>query len=394
MAGAEPRGGAALDRDRMTPAPPRRRRAWVWWLLLVLLAAGGGWWWLNRGGAQAPRPAAAAAMPVTVAAAARQDVPLTVDALGTVAATNSITVKSQIDGTLTEIAFTEGQEVKAGDILARIDDRSYRAALDSAQGKLAYDQAQLANAQLDLRRYQGLLRNQGVTQQQVDTQRAQVAMYEAQIRQDQASVDSARVDLDHTVIRAPIDGRIGIRGVDAGNLVRSSDTTGIVTISQLRPIVVTFALPQQDLARLKSAMAAGAVPVETIPDQATPGAHRGTISTIDNSVDSTTGTIKVKSSFPNADSALWPGAFVNVRIQLELRRGTLAVPLVAVQRGPDSAFVFVVTAEEKVEKRVVRIEVQTADLALVAEGLREGEKVVTSGALRLTPGAQVRVATP
>ncbi|MBE9605298.1 efflux RND transporter periplasmic adaptor subunit [Acetobacteraceae bacterium H6797] len=371
---------------------PKRRGGWLGWLIVILIVAAGAWWLFGRETKQQARPPQSAT-PVTVAAAAKQDVPLTVDALGTVAATNSITVRSQVTGTLTQILFTEGQEVKAGDVLARIDDRSYRAALDSAIAKQAYDEAQLENARVDLRRYQTLVRSQGVTQQSVDTQRAQVAMYEAQVRQDIASVDSARVDLDHTTIRSPIDGRVGIRAVDAGNLVSSTDTDGIVTISQLRPIVVTFSLPQQDLPRVKAAQAAGPVPVRTVPDAGATDqtVREGRISTIDNSIDSTTGTIKVKSSFPNDDAALWPGAFINVRVQLEIRRNVLTVPIVAIQRGPDGAFVFVVKQDNTIEKRVVKISVQTAELAVIGEGLNEGERVVTSGALRLTPGSKVSV---
>lgn len=395
MDGIERREAAISTRDRggVGPASPgRRRRRWLPWLLLVcLLVAGGTWWTRREHGALQVAPTGASVVPVTVAAAAHQDVPITVDALGTLQAMNTITVKGRVDGTLTEVSFEEGQDVKRGDILARIDDRSYRAALDNALAKQAYDEAQLANARLDLNRYISLLRSQGVTQQQVDTQRAQVAMYEAQVRQDQASVATARVDLDHTVIRAPIDGRVGIRQVDAGNLVRSSDSIGIVTISQVRPIAALFALPQQDLPQLQAALAAGPVPIETVPAQHREPAFQGKVLTMDNSVQSTTGTIKVKAIFPNEDSRLWPGAFVNLRIQLEVRQGVLVVPLVAIQRGPDGSFVFVVRPDGTLEKRPVAIATQTTDLALIQKGLEPAEKVVTSGTLRLTAGARVTV---
>ncbi|MFC7610485.1 efflux RND transporter periplasmic adaptor subunit [Teichococcus aestuarii] len=254
-------------------------------LLLVLGAGGGGYYlWKQRQEAAAPAGQSAAQtapgspggrrgpgaggipIPVTLAAAAQKDLVLTLDALGTVQALNSITVRSQVSGQLMEVRFQEGQEVKAGEILARIDDRTYAAALAQAEAKKAYDQAQLENARADLRRYQGLLSASGVTRQQVDTQRAQVAMYEAQVAQDQAAIDTARAQLDYTTIRAPIDGRIGLRGVDAGNLVSSGDATGIVTITQMRPIAVSFTLPQGELARLRRAMAAGPVTVETLPE--------------------------------------------------------------------------------------------------------------------------------
>lgn len=375
-------------RSAVAGADARRRGGRLGWAALGLLLLGGGYYLLRPAPERAAPPAAA--LPVTVTTPQRQDVPLTVDALGTVAAMTSITLRSQVTGTLTEVLFTEGQAVARGQVLARVDDRSYRAALDSAEAKLAYDQAQLANARLDLRRYETLVRSQGTTQQTLDTQRAQVAMYEAQVRQDQASVDSARVDLDHTVIRAPIDGRVGLRTVDPGNLVTSSDSTGIVTVSQLSPIAVTFSLPQQDLARLRAAQAAGPVPVRTLAEGGA-GAREGRIMTIDNSIDASTGTIKVKASFPNEEAALWPGAFVNLRVELERRQGVLTLPIVAIQRGPDAAFVFVVTGEGTVEKRPVTIAVQTAELAVIAQGLREGERVVTSGGLRLSPGAKVSV---
>lgn len=394
MAGIETRGTAATQHQSSmsVPSAPRRRGGLIGWIIVLLAAAGGAWWLFGQEEQQQAGPPASV-MPVTVAAAGRQDVPLTVDALGTVAAVNSVTVKSQVAGTITEIAFADGQEVKPGDVLARIDDRSYRAALDKALGTLAYDQAQLAGAQVDLRRYQAMIRSQSVTQQDLDQQRAKVEMYTATVKQDQGSVDSARVDLDRTMIRSPLAGRVGIRGIDVGNLVSSTDTDGIVTVSQLRPIIVTFSLPQQDLPRIKTAQAAGAVPVRTIPDAeaADQTVHEGTISTIDNSIDSATGTIKVKSSFPNDDAALWPGAFINVRVQLEVRKNVLTVPIIAIQRGPDSAFVYVVKQDDTVEKRPVKISVQTADLAVIGEGLNEGDRVVTSGALRLTPGSKVSV---
>jgi multidrug efflux system membrane fusion protein len=295
---------------------------------------------------------------------------------------------------LMEVLFREGQDVNAGEILARIDDRTYRAALAQAEAKKAYDAAQLANARVDLTRYQQLLQASGVTRQQVDTQRAQVAMYEAQIQQDQASIDSARTQLDYTTIRSPIDGRIGLRQVDVGNIVRSSDTSGIVTVTQLRPIGATFSLPQQELPRLLRAMAAGPVPVESIPGLQGEVVERGTVLTVDNTVDATTGTVKVKATFPNDSGRLWPAAFVNLRIRMEVVQGAIVVPLVGVQQGPRGAYAFVVKPDNTVEMRDLQLGAVTQTEAVIRQGLAAGEQVVTSGALRLNAGSRVAVAEP
>ena len=382
-------------------------------MLLVLAAAlAGGWWWQQRSAAQEASnssPAAAAggrrggrgaggpgspAIPVTMTAAAQRNLPLTLDALGTVSALASVVVRPQVEGQLMELLFREGQEVKAGDILARIDDRTYRAALAQAEAKKTYDAAQLANAKVDLARYQQLLSASGVTRQQVDTQRAQVAMFEAQVQQDQAAIDSARTQLDYTVIRSPIDGRVGLRQVDPGNIVRSSDTEGLVTVTQLRPIAATFSLPQQELPRLLRAMAAGPVPVESIPAQANDPVERGTVLTVDNAVDAATGTVRVKATFPNEGGRLWPGAFVNLRIRMEVIQDALVVPLVAVQQGPRGAYTFVVKPDNTVDMRDITLGAVTQSEAAVRQGLTAGEQVVTSGALRLNAGSRVTPAEP
>jgi multidrug efflux system membrane fusion protein len=384
-------------------------------MLLVLAAvlAGGWWWWQQRAatqeaGGNAPAASGQAggrrgargggppgiAIPVTMTAAEKRDLPLTLDALGTVTALASVVVRPQVEGQLMELLFQEGQEVKAGDILARIDDRTYRAALAQAEAKKTYDAAQLANAKVDLQRYQQLLSASGVTRQQVDTQRAQVAMFEAQVQQDQAAIDSARTQLDYTVIRSPIDGRVGLRQVDTGNIVRSSDTNGIVTVTQLRPIAATFSLPQQELPRLLRAMGAGPVPVESIPALANDPVERGTVLTVDNAVDAATGTVRVKATFPNDSGRLWPGAFVNLRIRMEVIQDAVVVPLVAVQQGPRGAYTFVVKPDNTVDMRDVVLGAVTQSEAAVRQGLAAGEQVVTSGALRLNAGSRVTPAEP
>ena len=380
-----------------------RRPALIVLALLLLGGAGAGAWYWARSGADAPAPQAAGRaggrggggpVPVMAAVAARQDVPILLDAIGTVQAFNTITVRAQVDGQLIEIAFREGQEVKQGDLLARIDPRAYQAALDQAVAKKAQDEALLANARLDLQRYTALARTEGVSRQQQDTQRAQVAQYEAQVAGDQAAVDSARTQLSFTTIRSPIEGRVGLRLVDQGNLVRAGDATGIVTVAQLRPIAVVFTLPQQELPRVLEALARGPVPVEALAQAGGGPVAQGELLTLDNLVDAQTGTIKLKASFPNDDGRLWPGAFARVRLQVDTVPDATTVPLVAVQRGPDGAYAFVVKPDRTVEQRPLRLGPLTAAEAVVLGGLRPGEQVVTSGALRLTPGAQVAVSEP
>ena len=394
-------------REAATLTRPRRRRRWPWLvLLLLLLAAGGGAAWWQGWWPFAPKQEEAAPggrggrggrfggpVPVTVVAAARTDIPITLDALGTVQPLATITARAQVDGVLVEVAYIEGQEVKRGDVLARIDPRTYQAALAQAQAKQAQDQAQLANARVDLNRYTELLRSNGTSRQQLDTQRALVAQYEALVQADQAAVDSARTQLDFTTIRSPVDGRVGLRLVDQGNLVHGSDATGIVVVTQLRPITVVFTLPQQRLGAVLDALARGAVVVQALEQDGSIRAE-GALLTLDNQVDQTTGTIKLKAQFANDDARLWPGAFVNVRMRVATIRQALAIPLVAVQRGPDGAFAFVLKDDNTVEQRPLQLGVLTATEAAVRGGLQPGERVVTSGALRLTPGAQVVLAQP
>ncbi len=393
--------------ETATLARPRRRRRWPWLALLVLLLAGGaggaaywlGWWPFapKQEEAQPVRGGRGGRfggpVPVTVVAAARTDIPITLDALGTVQPLATITARAQVDGILVEVAYTEGQEVKRGDVLARIDPRTYQAALAQAQAKQAQDQALLANARVDLARYTELLRSNGASRQQLDTQRALVAQYEALVQADQAAVDSARTQLDFTTIRSPVDGRVGLRLVDQGNLVHGSDATGIVVVTQLRPITVVFTLPQQRLGAVLDALGRGAVVVQALEQDGSVRAE-GALLTLDNQVDQTTGTIKLKAQFANDDARLWPGAFINVRMRVATLRQALTIPLVAVQRGPDGAFAFVLKEDNTVEQRPLQLGVLTATEAAVRGGLQPGERVVTSGALRLTPGAQVVVSQP
>ncbi|WP_376092160.1 efflux RND transporter periplasmic adaptor subunit [Roseomonas sp. CCTCC AB2023176] len=374
------------------------------WLLVLLVLGGagyGGWyWWSHRqapaeqGAAGPGRRGGAPRIPVTVVAAERRDVNLTLDALGTVTPLESVVIRTQLDGQLTEVLFREGDEVEAGQVIARVDDRAVQASLAQAAAKKALDEAQLANARNDLRRYEQLVRASGATQQQVDTTRAQVAQYEAQVRQDEAAIESARTTLSFATIRSPIAGRVGLRQVDAGNIVRGSDTNGLVTVTRMAPMGVNFTVPQQELPRLRRALTAGPVPVETLP---APGEardaprSRGTVLTVDNAVDATTGTIRVRATFPNEDRVLWPGAFVNVRIRIEVVPQSVVVPLVAVQRGPEGSYVFIVKDDQTIEQRNVTVGQTTMSEAVIRTGVQAGERVVTSGGLRLNNGTAVVV---
>jgi multidrug efflux system membrane fusion protein len=330
-------------------------------------------------------------VPVLAATAKTADVPVYLDGVGTVRALNTVTVRPQVDGKLIEVAFKEGEDVNRGDVLARIDPTTYQALLDQAVAKKAQDEALLANARRDLERYTRLAASNAATKQQADTQRATVAQLEAQVRLDQAAIDNAQAVLDYTIIRAPISGRTGIRLVDEGNIVHGADTTGIVVITEIRPISVLFNLPQQRLAQINAAAAESVLPVEVIgPDNKTV-MGRGKLVVVDNQVDQTTGTVRLKAEFPNPDLKLWPGQFVNVRLLIDTLRNVVVVPTAAVQRGPDGTFVFVVQPGETVTVRQVSVTQQDDLESVIAEGIASGQRVVTTGFAQLAEGKRVSV---
>ena len=332
--------------------------------------------------------------PVVVVPVTRRDVDLTFDGIGTVQASASVTVRPQVDGRLMELRFTEGQEVEKGDVLARIDPASYKAVWDQAVAKKDQDEAELRNARADLERYDRLAKSESGSRQQADTQRAAVSKLEAQIRIDQGVIDAAKVNLDNCTILAPIGGRTGLRTVDAGNLVHASDTTGLVTIARLKPIAVTFTLPQQQLAAVLAAAARGPVPVEVLSADHATVTDRGAIAVIDNQVDSTTGSVKIKADLPNAEKRLWPGQFVDVRVRVDVTRDALVVPTAAVQRSSEGAYVWILGAEDKISRRPVTVARQDETRAVVASGLTIEDRVVTTGFNRLTDGARVKPSAP
>jgi multidrug efflux system membrane fusion protein len=342
------------------------------------------------------KPANAAPQPIRVetATAKRMDIPVIIDGLGTVQALYTATVSPRVDGELVNVGFVEGQTVKKGDTLALIDPRPYQAAYDQAVAAKAKDVAQLANARRDLERYVELAPEEFTSKQTLDTQRALVAQLQAQIEGDQAAIDGAKTQLDYATIRSPIAGRTGIRMTDPGNIVHAANATPIVVVTQVQPISVVFTLAAENLQAVKAAMAAAPVTVAAISRDGRTSLGSGTVGLIDNQIDQTTGTMKLKASFPNQDNKLWPGDFVNARVLLQTRRGVLTIPDTAIQRGPDGQFAYVVKPDSTVEIRPLQLGEESGGFTVVAKGLQEGETVTTTNQYRLQAGAKVQVVTP
>lgn len=377
-------------------------RRWVAWTVgLAALGAAGAGAYLHFPELKAlvepllPAAAPAAAregtpvVRVSVQPAGRSDIPVVAEGIGTVQGYNTVTVRSRVDGAIVEIAFREGQSVKINDVLIQIDPRPYRAQLAQVKAKLQQDQAQLANLRLELERSQQLQARGVASRQQLDTQQAQVNVMLAMIDADKASIEAAQTQLDYTTIRSPIDGRVGLRMVDVGNLVNGTGATALVMVTQIVPISVVFTLPEVHLGPLQQSMARGPVAVTISGRDTRKPIARGAIESIDNQVDPATGTIRLKSVLPNEDTALWPGQFVNVRVELDLLRDRLAVPSAAVQRGPNGEFVYVVKSDRTVEARPIEVVSQSEGVAMVAKGIRPGESIVTDGAFKLRPGMTV-----
>ncbi|MBV9250967.1 MAG: efflux RND transporter periplasmic adaptor subunit [Acetobacteraceae bacterium] len=392
----------ALTREPAELETRTRSTSWVIVLLCLLVVAGIGaaiWLWpAGSANQQARNRTANQPVPILAAKAEQKDVPIYLSGLGTVQAFNTVTMKAMVDGPLIAVNFKEGQNAHKGDLLAQIDPRPYQAALDQAVAKKAQDEALLANAKLDYARYQKLVANNYTSAQQADTAKAQVAQYQAMTEQDQAQIDNARTNLGYTSITAPIDGRTGIRQIDPGNIVHAVDATGLVVITQLQPISVLFTLPQQYLGAVSAAMAQGQPKVLAYEQSASgsPSAllDTGTLAVLDNQVDPTTGTIKLKATFPNPDSRLWPGGFVGVRLQVDTARNAVVVPQAAVQRGPRGAYVFLLSADQTAKRQPVTVNHEEAGLAVIAQGLQPGESVVVDGASRLDNGTKVTIVQP
>lgn len=330
-------------------------------------------------------------VPVLVAPAATSNIPIYFDGVGSSKALNTVTVRAQVDGKLMSVNFKEGQDVALNDVLAEIDPTIYQAQYDQAVAKKAQDEALLANARLDLERYFRLSQSSSGTKQQYDTQKALVAQLEAQVQGDQGAIDNAKATLSYTKITAPLAGRTGIRQVDAGNIVHAADTTGIVVITQVQPIAVIFTLPQQELGRVNSAFAKGPMSVQALGDDNRTVVDRGTLEVIDNQVDQTTGTVKLKAEFPNADLQLWPGQFVNVKLLVDTLDQVIVIPSAAVQRGPNGTFVYVATQDGTAAVHAVTVAQQDEIQAVIASGLVAGEKVVTTGFGQLANGTPISI---
>lgn len=330
-------------------------------------------------------------VPVVAGTVQRKDVPIFLDGLGTVQAFNTVTIRSRVDGQVQRIAFTEGQDVRAGDLLAQIDPAPFKAQLDEAVAKKAQDEAQLQVAKLTLTRDAQLLAGKILAQQDYDTQQALVEQLQAGVKADQAAIDNAQVQLGYTTITSPLDGRTGIRQVDQGNIVHANDANGLVVITQLRPISVVFTLPEQNLQVLQDRLAAGG-PLTTYAvgrdNHTTLG--EGTLAVIDNQIDTTTGTIRLKATFPNQELRLWPGQFVNVRLLVETRRGGTVVPGSVVQRGPDGAFAYVLSNDVALVRAIKVAQIEQGQ-ALIDSGLEPGERVVVDGQYKLQAGAKVKL---
>jgi multidrug efflux system membrane fusion protein len=373
------------------------------WLVLVLLSVivGGVYWYFHSRGAQANGVGAAggaesggfnanAAVSVVVATAHRGDLPVYFNGLGTVTAFNTVTVRSRVDGQIVKINFTEGQYVKEGDALIEIDPRPYQVQLEQAEGQLAKDQAQLKDMQVDYERYQLLFKEGVIPKQQLDTQQAQVGTYEGAIKADLATIDNAKLQITYSHITAPISGRVGLRLVDIGNIVHATDTNGLLVITQLQPIAVLFSLPQDQLPEVVAKMRSDKpLPVEAFDRDNSDKIATGKLLTIDNQIDTTTGTYKLKAVFDNAKNELFPNQFVNVHLLVDTKRNVVLVPTTAILRGPHGTYVFGVNAGNAVAVKNVKVADTTGNLAGISSGLAEGDVVVVDGQDKLKDGIVV-----
>ncbi len=328
-----------------------------------------------------------AAIPVTIQSVQNSDFPVYLNGLGTVQPYNTVTVRSRVDGQVIKVGFRQGQMVNEGDLLVQIDPRPFQAALEQSQAKKAQDEANLKNAQLDLERFKTLAVQDYASRQQLDTQQAKVDQLVAQIKGDQAAIDSAETQLSYATIRSPLSGKIGFRLVDPGNIVHANDQTGIVTIVKLQPISVVFTTPEENIGQINSALAAGTVPVLALSSDGTKVLAKGHLALVDNQVDQTSGTIRMKATFQNTDNALWPGLSVATRLLVDTKKNVLVAPNDAIQRGPNGLFAFVVGKDNKVAAHDIKVGDEGTAQTVVLEGLANGDRVVTAGQYRLTEGA-------
>ena len=359
----------------------------------LVVAAALAWHWIGPW-LRPPRVVKPTPVAVDVATVRRSDVPVHQEGLGTVQAFYTVTVRARVDGQIEKVAFKEGQHVRKGDLLVQIDPRPFKAALGIALAARARDEALLANARLDMQRYEELAPEELASKQTVDTQRALIAQLGAQVRGDEASIDNARTQLDYTTITSPIEGRTGVRLVDPGNIVHATDTTGMVVVTQLQPIAVMLSLPEESFEELAAALQRGPVAASVLSRDDQQVLDSGTVELIDNQIDQATGTIRVKAILPNRGERLWPGQFVNVRLLTQTRHQVLTIPAAALERGPDGTFTYVIRPDSTVGVAPLTVGGQEGDVVVVEKGLDAGQQVVTSNQYRLQPGTLVHINGP
>ncbi|MFZ3336948.1 MAG: efflux RND transporter periplasmic adaptor subunit [Xanthobacteraceae bacterium] len=348
----------------------------------------------RHGSTQTAKAAAPPAVPVVVTEAAQQDVPIYYDALGTISALNTVAIRAQVNGQIVSVDFRQGQDVHKRDVLAKIDPAPFQAAFDQAVAKKSEDEAQLIDNEKDLARFKTLVIRNAETQQNVDAQQAKVDQTKATIDADQAAIEAARTQLNYATITAPIDGVVGFRQVDVGNIIHTNDLSPLTVLTQIKPCTVVFTLPQSDLGPVREAMLRGTVSVLAFDQDNKEQLAEGKLLLINNQIDQNTSTIQLKAEFPNQDERLWPGAFVHIHILITTRKDAVTVPAVALQRGPDGFYVWVIKPDNTAEQRPIEAEPVSEDLAIAKKGLNAGERVVVDGQSRLDVGTRVAIRTP
>jgi multidrug efflux system membrane fusion protein len=404
--GATVKAPPAKESDRREGAPqaqpPAHKRRWIWVLAGIIAFALALYLIVHfqsqakaKKAAAAAKAKASAATPVSAAAARTGDFPVYLVGLGTVTGLNTVTVRTRVDGQLVRVAFSEGQFVHAGDLLAQIDPRPFEVQLTQAEGQKAKDEAALKNAQLDLQRYQVLAQQDSIPRQQLDTQAATVTQFEAAVKTDQGAVDSAKLNLTYSRITAPIAGRVGLRLVDAGNMVHATDANGLAVITQVQPISALFTLSEDSLPSvLQKARRGQNLPVDAFDRDQKNQLASGELLTVDNQIDPTTGTVRLKAVFPNDDNRLYPNQFVNLRLQLDTLRGVVLIPTAALQRSPQSTYVYVVKPDQTATMRAVDVQLTDGDTTSIRKGVGPGEMVVIDGVDKLHEGSKVAVREP
>jgi multidrug efflux system membrane fusion protein len=381
-----------------TAPVPSGRRSFPWLvviILIVLVVVGVIVWRLVAKPAEAKQGSmrgATGPVPVIIGTVAEKNVPVYLDGIGTVQAFNSVTIRSRVDGQVQKLGFAEGEDIHAGDVVAQIDPAPFQTQLEQAQAKKAQDEAQLRLAEIEVHRNGVLLTNKIVAQDVYDQSRAQANQSQALVKADQAAIDNIQVQLNYTKITSPIDGRTGIRQIDVGNIIRAADSNGIVVVTQVKPISISFTLPEQNLGDIHAQFSKGPLKVLAIDRDNKTILDEGQLAVVDNQIDPTTGTIRLKATFPNPELRLWPGQFVNTRLLLTVRTNATVVKAAVVQRGPDGAYAFIVGEDMTVEMKPVKVAFIEQQDAVIESGLRAGEKVVEDGQYKLQPGAQVKPA--